>query len=228
MGVSLQHLPLATRDGLPVINTYHRQEAGPRGLLVCLPGQSYGVDGPLLYYTKRVLQDRGWDTLGLTYSFQATMAELSAETLAACMAEAKALVRAGRAARAYPRLGLLGKSLGSSVLAWLCREETELASARAAYLTPLLGTPLFDAAFLAAPTRALVALGTEDRFYDPATLERLQAQRPFALRIVPGQDHGFDFNGDLDASLRDLRSVVGDLVDFFDADDEARPAGRIA
>jgi dienelactone hydrolase len=156
------------------------------------------------------------------------MAELSAETLATCMAEAKALVRAGRAARAYPRLGLLGKSLGSSVLAWLCREEAELASARAAYLTPLLGTPLFDAAFLAAPTRALVALGTEDRFYDPATLERLQAQRPFALRIVPGQDHGFDFNGDLDASLRDLRSVVADLVDFFEADDEARPAGRIA
>jgi len=118
--------------------------------------------------------------------------------------------------------------LGSSVLAWLCREEEDLASARAAYLTPLLGTPLFDAAFLAAPTRALVALGTEDRFYDPSTLERLQAQRPFALRVVPGQDHGFDFNGDLDASLRDLRSVVGDLVDFFEADDEAKPIGRIA
>src|SRR4030065_267327 len=110
MGVSLQHLPVATRDGLPVINTYHRQEAPPRGLLVCLPGQRYGVDGPLLYYTNRLWQDRGWDTLGLTYSFQATMAELSAETLAACMAEAKALVRAGRAARAHPR----GRQLGEA------------------------------------------------------------------------------------------------------------------
>lgn len=228
MGVSLQHLPVRTPEGQPIVNAYHRQDSEPSGLLICLPGQSYGVDGPLLYYTRRMLLDRGWDTLGLTYAFQGTMADLTAETLAACMSEARVLVRAGRSARDYPRLGLIGKSLGSSVLAWLCREEGDLAQARAAYLTPLLGTPLFDAAFAASSTRAYVALGTEDRFYDSAALEKLQAQRPFALRLVPGQDHGLDFNGDLDASLWDLRSIVDELVAFFEAEDEASPGGSAA
>lgn len=227
MAVSFRHLSIEVVQGHPVVNAYHRQDAAARGLLVCLPGQSYGLDGPLLYYTKRVLQDRGWDTLGLTYGFQTTMSDLSAETLATCLVEAKALVGAGRAARAYPRLGLMGKSLGASVLAWLCRDQEDLVSARAAFLTPLLGTPMFDASFVAGSGPAYVALGTLDRFYDPAALERLQAQRRFQLRVVAGQDHGFDFNGDLESSLRDLRTVIGDLVDFFEADN-LTVAGAVA
>jgi predicted alpha/beta-fold hydrolase len=219
MAAPLQHLTVHTSDGRPVVNVYHRQENAARGLLICLPGQSYGVDGPLLYSTKRILLDHGWDTLGLVYGFQTTMAGLTAEALAGCMAEAKALLQAGRAARPYPRLGLVGKSLGASVLAWLCKEE-DLRQARTAYLTPLIGTPVFDTAFAAAAGEALVALGTEDRFYDPAALARLQAQRSFVLRLVPGQDHGFDFNGDLEISLRDLRSTVEHVVEFLEGEVE--------
>ena len=224
MAVSLGHLSIEGDEGHPVVNVYHRQDGAARGLLVCLPGQSYGVDGPLLYYTKRVLLARGWDTLGLTYGFQSTMSELSAEVLAACLVEAKALVRAGRAERPYPRVGLLGKSLGSSILAWLCRDQEDLASSPAAFLTPLLGTPMFDASFAAGSGPAYLGIGTLDRFYDPAALERLQAQRAFQLRVVVGQDHGFDFNGHLETSLRDLRTVIDDLVGFFDPG-EATVAG---
>jgi phosphoglycolate phosphatase len=216
MAVTMVHLPIQTSDGRPVAHAFHRQDQAPRGLLICLPGQSYGVDGPLLYYPKRILQSRGWDTLGLTYSFQTTMSGLTAEAVAASMAEAKAAVQMAIRQRTYPQLCLVGKSLGAGVLAWLCREEESLGRARAAFLTPLLGTPIFDTAFVESRSRAYVAIGTRDRFYDPAALDRLRSQRPFELRVVEGQDHGLDFNGSLEASLGDLQAVVGDLVEFFD------------
>ncbi|HET7011734.1 MAG TPA: hypothetical protein VFI11_13240 [Anaerolineales bacterium] len=221
MAVKLEPLRIETTDGRPVVHAFHRQEQAPAGLLICLPGQSYGVDGPLLYYTKRALQERGWDTLGLTYGFQTTMTALTAEAVAGSMAEARAAVVVARGERPYPRLGLVGKSLGASVLAWLCRELPELHGAQTAYLTPLLGTPLFDAAFLESHSPAYVAIGTRDRFYDAAALDRLKAQRPFRLRVIENQDHGLDFNGDLGTSLQDLRTVVEDLLQFFEASPQA-------
>jgi hypothetical protein len=216
MAVTMVHLPIQTSDGRPVVHAFHRQDQAPRGLLICLPGQSYGVDGPLFYYPKRILQGRGWDTLGLTYSFQTTMSGLTAEAVAASMTEARAAVQVAVQERTYPRLGLLGKSLGAGVLAWLCREEEGLGRAQAAFLTPLLGTPIFDTAFVESRSPAYVAIGTRDRFYDPAALDRLQSQRPFKLRVVEGQDHGLDFDGDLGSSLRHLRTIVDDLIEFFD------------
>ena len=36
---------------------------------------------------------------------------------------------------------------------------------------------------------------------------------------MEGEDHGLDFNGGLEASLRDLQTVVTDLVEFFDEPD---------
>ena len=219
MAASMVQLSIRTGDGRPVVHSFHRQALLPRGLLICLPGQSYGVDAPLFYYPKRILQERGWDTLGLTYGFQTTMSGLTAEAVAASMAEAKAAVEVALQERTYHRLGLLGKSLGAGVLAWLCREEKSLGQARAAYLTPLLGTPIFDAAFVESSSPAYVAIGTRDRFYDRAALDRLQSRRPFELRVVEGEDHGLDFNGGLEASLRDLQTVVTDLVEFFDAPD---------
>lgn len=216
MPSSMTHLSIQTGDGRRVVNAFLRQAEAPRGLLVCLPGQSYGADGPLLYYTKRLLQDSGWDTLGLTYGFQTAMDNLDAEAVTGCMAEARAAVLAGRAERDYPRLGLLGKSLGASVLAWLCRDAPDLESARAAFLTPLVGTPMFDAAFVESRMPAYVAIGTRDRFYDPAAIDRLRSQRAFQLRVIEGQDHSLDFDGELESSLKDLRTVVQDLVEFFD------------
>jgi hypothetical protein len=80
---------------------------------------------------------------------------------------------------------------------------------------------MFDAAFLESSLPAYVAIGTRDRFYDPAALERLRARRPFQLRVIDGQDHSLDFSGDLASSLKDLRVVIEDLVEFFDHHDEA-------
>jgi dienelactone hydrolase len=164
-----------------------------------------------------LLQAAGWDTLALGYGFQAAGAALTDAALPGLIQESTAAVRAALAARPYPRLALLGKSLGAGLVAYLCGTESDLAQARAAYLTPALGTPLFDPLMARTSQPALLAIGTADRFYDREALDTLRPARPFELVLVEGADHSMDVPGDLVASLAALQRVVAAAVGFLAA-----------
>ncbi len=208
-------LPLQTADGRPLVHKFYRQRGPTQGLLVTFPGAHYGVDGPLLYYPSLALRQAGWDTLAVTYGFQSAGADLKARDLSGLLQEYRQAVEQALAERAYPRIALLGKSLGTGVVARLCRDLPALAGARAAYLTPMLGTPFFDPAFAETSNPAFVALGTADRFYDPEALERLRAQRGFQLTPVEGADHSLNIPGDLEASIANMARVVRETVEFL-------------
>ncbi|MBM2844519.1 MAG: hypothetical protein HW404_2356 [Anaerolineales bacterium] len=127
-------LPLVMQDGRPLPHTFYEGDGG--GLLVVLPGLHYGPDGPVLYHLAKQLQGSGWDTLGLTYGFQAAMAfpwtDHAGETLAECGAALGQVL--GR--RAYSRVGIVGKSLGTILLVQLCTQGLVPDSARVAHLDP--------------------------------------------------------------------------------------------
>ncbi len=213
----LTTLPLKTADGRPLMHKFYRQEGEPAGLLVTFPGAHYLIDAPLLYYPAELLGAAGWDTLALCYGFQTAMTPFGPEALPDLLQECQQALRGALAARRYPRIGLVGKSLGAGLVAYLCRQESALAEARAAFLTPPLGSPMFDPLFQELPGPALVAIGTADRFYDAAALQALQAARPFELLVVPGADHSMDVEGDLGASLEAVRRVVEGVVGFMEA-----------
>ena len=71
-----------------------RQEDEPSGLLVTLPGNHYGVDGPMLYYPSELLRNAGWDTLALTYGFQTAGIEFSHEAAPGVLQECQAALQA--------------------------------------------------------------------------------------------------------------------------------------
>jgi predicted alpha/beta-hydrolase family hydrolase len=208
-------LGLRTSDGRPLMHKFYRQAGEPAGLLIAFPGNHYGMDGPLLYYPCEMLQAAGWDTLALSYGFQTAVQELGDEALPGLIGECTAALHTALSARSYPRLALLGKSLGAGLVAYLCGAEAALAGARAVYLTPALGTPLFDPLLARTSQPALLAMGTADRFYDPQALERLKAGRPFELVLVEGADHSMDVPGDLAASLQAVRQVVTAVLEFL-------------
>lgn len=175
------------------------------------------MDAPLLYYPCEMLQASNWDTLALSYGFQAAGGALTDEALPGLIQESTAAVRAALAGRSYPRLALLGKSLGAGLVAYLCGAEPGLAQARAAYLTPALGTPLFDPLLTRTSQPSLLAIGTADRFFDQEVLDTLRSARPFELVLVDRADHSMDVPGDLVASLTALRQVVAATVEFLAA-----------
>jgi hypothetical protein len=186
-------LPLKTHEGRPLPHTFF--EGDGSGLLIVLPGLHYGPDGPVLYHLAKRIQNSGWDTLSLTYGFQASMTFPWTEHVAETMAETTAAVREGIAHRRYPRLGIVGKSLGCIVLVQLCSQGVVPPEALAAYLTPPVGNPMFDSAFAATRQPAYIAIGTADSFYSDTALAGLQERRPALVRVVQGADHGIDVGG---------------------------------
>jgi hypothetical protein len=149
------------------------------------------------------------------YGFQAAMAfpwtDYAGETLSECGAAlGEVLVR-----RAYSRVGIVGKSLGTILLVQLCTQGLVPDSAWVAHLTPPLGNPAFDAAFRETRQPAYIAIGTRDTFYDEAAVRAVAGMRPAYVRILDGADHGLDVGGDLAATLRVVGQVVEDTTAFF-------------
>ncbi len=208
-------LPLKTSDGYPLVHKFYRQEGESQGLLMTFPGDRYGVDGPLLYYLSELMWARGWDTLAVTYGFQLTMKPFSTDVIPGLLQECRAAVEEVLTQRTYPHLGLAGKSLGAGVVAYLCQSEPSLAEARAVFFTPALGTPLFDPILVELHHPSYVAIGTQDRFYDPEILNALQASRHFELTVIEGADHSMDVFGDLEASVNAVKKIVAEVGEFL-------------
>ncbi|OGO17876.1 MAG: hypothetical protein A2Z14_14060 [Chloroflexi bacterium RBG_16_48_8] len=208
-------LPLEASDGNPLVHKFHRQDEDPSGLLITLPGNHYGVDGQLLYYPSELLLEAGWDTLALTYGFQSAAIEFSHEAMPGILQECQGAMQLVLSERDYPSIGLVGKSLGSFVIAQLCSCEEGLENARCVYLTPPIGTSFFDMFFLQTTQPAHLAIGTKDRFYNSQALAELQAKRAFCLTLIQGADHSMNVAGDLAASIDAVRTVAQNAVDFL-------------
>jgi len=211
----LVNLELTTADGRPLIHKFYQQSEMAKGLLLLFPGNHYGVDGPLLYYPSEMLRDDGWDTLAVSYGFQTAGKEPFEEGLDVLLDECRSAAQAALQIRDYPQVGLVGKSLGAAVVAQLCASDESFDEARAAYLTPALGTSFFDPLFIETNQRAFVAVGTADRFYSSEALEELQTAKRFKLALIEGADHSMNVSGDLVASTQNVRKVVEALLAFL-------------
>lgn len=208
-------LPLRTADGRPLIHKYRRHKGPADGLLAVFPGKLYGVDGPLLFYPSARLWETGWDTWAVSYGFQTAGRPAGVEAVAAAFAECQQALGVVLHQRPYARIGLLGKSLGASVVAHLCCSMEQTAGARAAYLTPPLGTPAFDGLFGQTHQPSHVVVGTADGFFERSRLDGLRRSRPFGQTIIEGGDHSLIREGDLDGSIEALRLASQAVIDFL-------------
>jgi len=210
----VSRLPVVTREGEDLAYRLYRVKGEPAGLVVLFPGVHYGADGPLLYFPAQTLREAGWDTLQLTYRFQHDALGFEPETMPSVVEDCHDAVRSALENRSYPRLLLLGKSLGAGLAAFLCQDREAFSQARVVYLTPPIATPIFDPAFARTHQPSHIVLGTLDRFYDEEGLDRLRQARPFSLTLVEGADHSMTIPGDMDASIRVLRRTSQEIVDF--------------
>jgi predicted alpha/beta-hydrolase family hydrolase len=211
------YLDLSAEDGRPLRHKYMQHQPQASGLLVILPGDNYGVDGPLLYYPGQLLWNLGWDSAALTYGYQSAGRPFSPLAIADVLAECQNAVRTLLAEREYTHLVLMGKSLGAALVGLLCQQMALPSSTRAVYLTPPLG-PLFNPIFLETTQPACIALGTADRYYDEKSLSALKKARGFQLIKIEGADHSMNIPGDLGASLRALQVAVERVMGFITSD----------
>lgn len=210
-------LELEDSNGAPLRHKYLRQREHARGLFFQLPGDNYGADGPLLYFPSWVLYSEGWDSFSLSYGYQSRAESFSPMHIPAIVDECAAALEAVLGARRYDNVVLAGKSLGAAVIAVLLTMDMGLEHARAIYLTPPLGTPVFDPVFLETENVSYMALGSADRFYDEETLTKLRTGKDFAFTLIPDADHSLCVKDDLKATMSAHERVTGEVVEFAQA-----------
>ncbi len=201
---------LRDETGAPLVEQASFRRGTPAGILIVFPGRQYGPGAPLLRGPIEALTGESWDVLVASYREDAASGQGDP-----ILGRARQALDRILPARGYRRIALLGKSMGTPYVAALCADEAGLGRARAAYLTPLIGNPVFERNFLRTQQPSYLAIGTADPFYTVEALERLKTGRDLQLTVVDGADHGLNVPGNPQASGRAVAHVVGEVVAFF-------------
>ena len=208
---SFKTLGIAGYRNEPVPNTFLRQDEAARELAVVLPGVGYTCHMPLLYYPSQALLTLGMDVLWVEYNYIRRpdyRALADAEQKQWLFTDVAAACQAAVTQRSYQQVTLVGKSLGTVAMSRLLATDTRFAKSRLVWLTPVLRNDDVRAQILRGGSRALVAIGTADPFYDPEYLADLQAAAKSEVVIVDGADHSLEVAGDVLQSLQILERVT--------------------
>jgi predicted alpha/beta-hydrolase family hydrolase len=202
----------------PVPNRFLRPEGAIDHLALLLPGYGYTLDMPLFYYAEKLLLERGWDVLRVEYAYN-TRPEFQtlpkSERDRWLLADTTAAWRAGLGQRAYERVVLIGKSLGTLAMGHLLTLADPPPTAGAVWLTPLLSNERLGQQISQYGGPSLFVIGTADPQFDPVVLETLQVATTGEAVVVTNADHGMDIPGDPIASVHAVERVVEALGRFL-------------
>jgi predicted alpha/beta-hydrolase family hydrolase len=210
-------LSITGPDEEPIPNLFFQQEVKAMTLAVLLPGLNYTCDMPLLYYSTRLLEQRGVDVLQLhaDYTTRDFQAASPLERLQRLSADAQAIVEKGLAHQSYTRLVLVGKSIGTLTLASLIATPPA-AKAITIWLTPLLGQPWLVGAAMKTHSPALFVAGTADSTFDAAALRRIQDSSASEAILVEGANHSLEIPGHPLQSIQKMGEIMHGLAGFLD------------
>jgi len=219
--IEIGNLVIAGQRGEPVPNRFLRQAGAANELAVILPGLNYTCDMPLLYYPTRLLMERGADVLQLhaDYTAPAFQSRSRLEQVAQLGQEAREAIKAGWAQRAYSRLVLIGKSIGTLGLAYLVTQAS-YAGATTIWLTPLLRQPWLVQSAMQCSGPALFVAGGGDATYDPVALNMIQDANHAQALILEQANHSLEIPGDPSGSIRLMGKIIDVMGRFLSGDPE--------
>lgn len=204
-------IPIRGYGGEPVPHSFLRQDGPTNHLSLVLPGLNYSCDLPLLYYSTRLLLDSGADVLRVEYAYgerEGGRTPPASERENRLFTDVTAAFEAAIAQRAYARITLVGKSLGTLAMAHLVGTQARLAPAAAIWLTPILNNPAALTGITRWGGRSLFAIGTADPFYDAARLAEVTTATSGEGVVIDGADHGLEIPGDVLRSLDALMQIM--------------------
>lgn len=185
------------------VNTRNRlvsHQSASSTLAVLFPGQNYGCDLPLLWYSRKAALLAGCDTLSLEYGYQVVRTSPTRDQFPHLVEEAMSSVKQALQPT-HRRLLFISKSLGTVVAGEVATRFTNLPTSHL-FLTPISSTlPHLRRA------KGVVVTGTADQQFDQEC--RTQARAAGALTVVevPYAEHSLELDEDLPASLEILRQV---------------------
>lgn len=200
----------------PVPHTFYRQQAATTHVALVFAGGGINCQHPTLYYPTRELMARGADALLIDYSLRPAFRTYTEEETRACVAaDTLAAYRAIWQERAYQRVTLVGKSLGTLAMSSLLGTIPSAVQTEAIWLTPLLTEPTLDRQIRQQPVRSLFVIGDDDPWYDADALAALAQVTRGETLVIPKAEHLLEVPEGTLASLQVMSQVVSAIQGFL-------------
>jgi len=209
-------LDVAGYENQRVPNTFITQQDPTRHLGIILPGYHYSPDMAPLHYAGRILLEQGADVLQLEYAyFRTGFAELpESERNEWLSKDVFTVCNAGLAHRAYEKITLIGKSLGTLAIGHLLG-DSRFQQAACVWATPLLKIEWLCSRIEQIHPSSFFMIGTADQHYQPEVLQRLERATQGHSLIMEDVDHSLEVPGDIPKSLAALNQMVKALQAFL-------------
>jgi len=193
---------ITTYANIPL--TLHKGDG--KGLVVIYPGLHYPPSHPLLYCTRKSALFLGWDVLEMEYDLRVVPKGKRGLWL-----EEVAQTSLNWASERAPRIVLVGKSLGTAMLAIAPLDKLSIPWGRV-WITPLIRRTTIQRA-LARETRGLAIAGSKDD-YVPAEIWHSLAHPGLRQVWLEGADHRLEVAEPI-ASARNIVTYTRELMDFL-------------
>lgn len=178
-------------------------------LAVFFPGIGYTVDKPLLYYSRRVAAELGYEIRLLSYSGFPSQVLGDSDKMTECYRIALAQTQEMLSDvewSAYDNILFVGKSVGTSIAAWVAAKSQARENIRLVLFTPLEET-------FALPTeRAIVFTGTNDPWVggSDSPIPSLCEKRGLPCIVIRDGDHSLE-TGDAETDIKNLQKIMREL-----------------
>lgn len=185
------------------------KEVKMKRIAVLFPGIGYHCDKPLLYYSRRLAQNVGYDTFPITYSFKKSGLKGNPEKMREAAGELmrqteKALQ--GLRLKEYEDILFISKSLGTAIAARYAFEHD--LNVRHILFTPLEQTFEY-------PVNISIAFsGTADLWADTERITKLCGESDIPLTVIDGADHSLE-TGDVLRNINILKEVTEQVRNFI-------------
>lgn len=192
-----------------------KAESNISGLAIIFPGQGYTAQAPLLYYSMGIYLNQNYDVLQVNYQYNDHFyREFSFDEMAqAIRTDVGAVIDRVLQNASYDDYILIGKSIGTIALGFEVQRDL-FQKAKVIWFTPLLGRDFVWNAMMHSKQRSLCFIGDNDSCYIEERFERLRANPNLLLRLIPGVNHGLEYETDLFASMDVLKQVMKEVEAF--------------
>lgn len=183
--------------GVTARHTFTTHEPTSDKLMIMLPGRGYTNEGPVMFHTRQMALENGYDVLAVQYGFQAANADLQLEQFPFLSEDIKLAVEPVLK-RGYREVCVAGKSLGTPLAVELAKTMT------AEKISLILLTPIGGALTDLNGLRVLAVIGTADPFYTP----ELVKMPGIHWKVFEGFNHGLTLQDNWRVSVSALHDMI--------------------
>ncbi len=176
-----------------------------KSLAVIFPGIGYHTDKPLLYYSKKLAKQKGYEVLDVKYTFEEDFAAIKGDEQKMLNAFDSAFEQVTQSLKEvdfkeYDRVVFIGKSIGTAIAARY--NMTFELDADLIVFTPIEATFAFMG-----PCEAFVFHGNADPLCDTDMCVQLCEEMSLTYIVVPDANHSLE-TGDVLADINNLGHIM--------------------